>query len=143
MSAPEIAALITAAALLTGAVVALLKRRPEMTHVLVSSAGEVVIMQRDLLAASEQRIDRMEVRQTEQADTLRVSALKIEKLHAELAEMHEEMAALTESRDQAREDLESAKNEVDRLRARVQVLENTLRDRDIPLPDDVPPDGLS
>lgn len=150
MSAATIAALVTAVSILITALVAFTKRKPDMARVIVTSAGELTIQWQGLaderrreLEAADERIRRMEARQNDQETELRASAQKIEALHRELATMHQTMVELTEANDRANEQLDASRNEVDRLRARVQLLEDTLRARDIPLPEGPPHDGLA
>lgn len=134
MTATTIAALATSVAILLTALVAFSKRRPEMTQVLVTSASEVVIMQREALSESNARIQALERRSDEQERLAREASDKVEELHLELATMHEGMASLTESRDQTREELDESRHEVERLESRVLLLEDLLKDRGIPVP---------
>lgn len=120
LSPGQLAGLATAAAALIGALVALSKRRPEVAQVLVSSAGEIVIMQRDLLAERDARIKTMETRQDAQDEVLR--------------ELRDEVDRLSRSRDEARRDLSAAEDNVRLLTLRVEQLEDQLRQHDIPIP---------
>lgn len=135
-----VAAVITA---LVTAYISLSKRKPETARVFIESAGELVVTQSTVLRetteaynAMTKRVDQLEKRSREQDAIHEVAAAEIEDLHRELSSMHDEMAALVRSRDQARADLESAKVEVNRLRARVQLLENALRAQSLPVPKD-------
>lgn len=59
---------------------------------------------------------------------------QLEELHDELSEMHTTLAELTTASDLANAREASYRDEIARLHARVKVLEDTLRAKDIPVP---------
>lgn len=118
MTPAAIAALMTAAAALIGALYAISKRRPEMAEVLVTSASAVVIMQRDALAESDRRIHQLE-------EHSKVQDAAIEALRAEVA-------ALASQRDEAVDKLDEVVRERDlllRANEEMQVVNNDLESR--------------
>jgi len=86
----------------------------------------------------ERRIEVQEARGKQRDLKLREATGKVEELHAELELMHAELGSLTESRDTLAVELETEKTKATRLEARVFQLEETLRERSIPIPE--PPD---
>lgn len=112
----DIATTLAAGGIITAlatAWVAIGKRRPEISKVIVEGAGAVVIMQRSLLDSQQEQID---------AQTARLDALQRQVAQLLVAET-----------DRARE-LEEERGKVEALTLRVQVLEAALEAADVPIP---------
>ncbi len=97
-----------------GGIVALVKLKPEGDQILISSAKDVVVIQKGLLDAMEERLAAMEARFDTQA---RSSAAALAECHRERDDLRSELVAERVNSAELRVRIEALEAEVAELRA--------------------------
>lgn len=107
-----VVSLILGGGFITG-IVALVKLRPEGDQILISSAKDVVVIQKGALDDLRKQMDEMEVRFDRQTQT---SAAALAECHRERDDLRSELVAERLSNDELRARIEALETEVAQLR---------------------------